>query len=794
MESKFVVIITIHADPAMAPGFDEWGGTHTYMRELLEDFGKYHIRAVMFTRKCMDYLPDVEKYNEYTTVYRLKNGDSEPIDKNLLYKYHEYNCKSILKIIQSIEGTPVAIHSVYWNSGRIGIKLSEQLNIPFVHSVISNEKGRIARGATSYVDFRIGAEQEIYNKAKFILCVSEDEKKDLINLYNVKPDKLIVAGQEVDDSFILPCHDKNNFPKLHTNISRIKQEHLAKKYNLAYQINTDDNFWVRKSFTYLGRVYYNKGVDVIFAAWHKLYTIYKESTPSLWIIGGSLKEISETRKQLKKEFTDLDYLEQQQKVIWWGCLDFQTISSILTKSLALIMHSFYEPGGRVIVEAMSTGIPVIATPNGFGRDYIYNWKNGFTVQYGDINELCTKLELFVRQPYLSDSLGSTAKEYADIIIEKWDFFYNHLYAYGLRPKKNSLEHHQVKNYVSKCEINLFPYYNEELTKRYIENFVSTSINENILTISNFERRSTSHIYEIQTTNSYFILKEVINRFSASAYFNPFNYYLVRNKINAYYVEKESYLNRLNKNLIAYDDEKKLFLLKKYKDFDNYSLNEFQLMLNYILKNCVHPTLEEYNKYNLIMSSITGTYESIMNAFKELETLDKYYFECSGLFSVHLVWKLAPYILDYNTRLINKKTYIDLKKYSDYFLSIYKFTLDIQNIMYVNIDANVRHFLQDENENVVMIDLEKTCIGDIESTIACLLFDFLNNRYILFKDTLCILNEYQISIKKIIYIISYRIFYEIIHNEIKGLNNNHLWNILEEIYCYSKSELFYYPTI
>lgn len=37
----YILILTIHADPAMPPGYSEWGGTHTYMRELLDSFNAF---------------------------------------------------------------------------------------------------------------------------------------------------------------------------------------------------------------------------------------------------------------------------------------------------------------------------------------------------------------------------------------------------------------------------------------------------------------------------------------------------------------------------------------------------------------------------------------------------------------------------------------------------------------------------------------------------------------------------------------------------------------------------------
>ena len=35
---KNLLIISLHADPSMPPGVGEWGGTHTYMRELLTEY------------------------------------------------------------------------------------------------------------------------------------------------------------------------------------------------------------------------------------------------------------------------------------------------------------------------------------------------------------------------------------------------------------------------------------------------------------------------------------------------------------------------------------------------------------------------------------------------------------------------------------------------------------------------------------------------------------------------------------------------------------------------------------
>lgn len=59
----YILIITMHADPAMAPGYNEWGGTHVYMKELLDSFGERNIPCIMITRKSMQFLQTEEQYN-----------------------------------------------------------------------------------------------------------------------------------------------------------------------------------------------------------------------------------------------------------------------------------------------------------------------------------------------------------------------------------------------------------------------------------------------------------------------------------------------------------------------------------------------------------------------------------------------------------------------------------------------------------------------------------------------------------------------------------------------------------
>jgi glycosyltransferase involved in cell wall biosynthesis len=269
------------------------------MREMMDCFEIKKIKCVMFTRKSMD-LPNVEQYNDFCTVIRLHNGEAEPIDKGILWQFHEENLNHLEKYIAE-HGKPLVIHSVYWNSGRLAMELSKKIDVPYVHSVISNSRGRVARGAVEKVSIRDGYEQQVFERAKWVICVSNEERDDLHNFYSIPLDRIIVAGQYIHQSFWIPAHDRNGFPRLNSQLPDVTREQIANKINSVYSISSDERFWTHKAFTYMGRVGFNKGLEQIISAWYELYLCFKDECPPLWIAGGSLAEIHSVRAKMSRK-------------------------------------------------------------------------------------------------------------------------------------------------------------------------------------------------------------------------------------------------------------------------------------------------------------------------------------------------------------------------------------------------------------------------------------------------------------------------------------------------------------
>lgn len=777
---RYIVLITMHADPAMAPGYDEWGGTHTYMKELLDEFGKRKIRCLMFTRRSMQYLPYEEQYNEYCTVYRLTNGDNEPMSKTLLKKYHSQNVEQILEIIKKQGRLPEKLHSVYWNSGRIAADLSEKLEIPFVHSIISNSRGRVKRGAYEPMPEREFYEQEIYDKAQWLICVSDDEAADLMTLYNVDKDKIVVAGQYIHESFVMPSHDPNDFPRLNSTISRGSQIAAAEKYNKIAQPKSYDTFWAQKAFTYIGRMDRNKGLKHIFPSWNMLYNKYKNLCPPLWLAGGSLPEIEMIRSDFKEINPDLTILEQYGKIVWWGCIDPYGLSTVLLRTSVLLTHSLYEPGGRVAVEAMCEGVPVIGTPNGFAKDTITDWYNGFLVKFGDVAELSARMEHFIRQPYLSNTLGQNAIAAAKELMGSWRFIEKHLKCY-FDCESSPKDENNAKPVLSHKKINLYPYcisrYSDETIKQFFHKCSGCTAEQlHILTNQN----NSSDVYMVKCNNNQYVIKRTYTRLAISPMYNPVrkNEY-ARNAGKMFKTELQAYKRINSPLLVGYDEFHALLLLKKAEPFYVSSVDRLKLCIKNVLNNC-QISKDEREKYiDIILLNDTPdkTIEKLNNEIED------FFFDPSCRFSGKLCWQTAAEMLNYNRSSIPSCIFMVLIDCVKHFSSTDEENT-LERLCAVNTDLTFDHVYFFDGQ-ICMIDHEKTAVGEPEAGVARLIHDFIIQQKLeksMLPELFLAMNEIDgLRVRNLISFVAFGFFHDIIEkNVIYCTNDTENLKILQEL--------------
>lgn len=387
------------------------GGHQRTVLEIIEHFKDMpQLEITVITTKCS--LKKLIKNHLYSniTLYEIPIKKEWFENQDLLYENRVFLYDTIKEICKKLKQPIALVHSTYWISGLLASQLCKEYYLPQIHSVISTSCERRKNGFFSVSSHQYESEQIFLPKVDCIISITESEYELLIKEYHIEPHKIIVVGRTVADCFLHPAHlpSGNLEPIVSVNPSA-----LASK---------DGEWWVKGAFCYIGRIVEQKGVKEIVLAWEILYNKHQNLTPPIWFIGGTAEDISKYRKTIKKYVPNLEIYEKQHKIYWWGFLSAEGISNVLLKCNVLIMHSAFEPGGRVILEAMSAGKPVIATYSGFGINYVQDWYNGFHVEYGDFKELSQYLELFITNPYLSNMLGINSRNLFGKINQNWNYF------------------------------------------------------------------------------------------------------------------------------------------------------------------------------------------------------------------------------------------------------------------------------------------------------------------------------------------------------------------------------------
>lgn len=513
---KAILILAILGDPTIPPGLPNSGGFNQTVSNLLSNLGMDDEIILITDSNGLNNRNQFEIFNNNIELYRVNTSLNEVNNQELLYNSSERILCDIEDIINKCKREIKLIHTFYWFSGFLGSKLSEILNVPFIHTVISLFIYRRNAGITVKSTIQFECEKTFLPHAKAIFAITEDEKKLLTKYYDLDEKNIFVTGRNVSSVYYSPARDMNNIPR---NLN-------DKKYfpNLLNQSRYTE-WWKQQAFIYLGRMVPIKGVEIIIQAWIKTYEIFGKLTPALWLIGGSLEEI----EKMRSSFKDIAKYECTGKLIWWGYLDAPSISTLLLKACALVVHSLYEPGGRVILEAFCQGIPVISTQCGFAKDYIYSGYNGYLVEYGDINSLSKRMAYFANNPYISNYLGENAKNYFNELNIYWDYFNTHKAVYqsflkdqGKLPlAKRKLEPINIDDKSIYEKLNQFPYMDISYN---IEEIVEDIRNQGIYT-------GTSHIklcnhvkgglYSFNYTGSDYLIQTIYNRISYDSIWNTF---------------------------------------------------------------------------------------------------------------------------------------------------------------------------------------------------------------------------------------------------------------------------------
>lgn len=164
-------------------------------------------------------------------------------------------------------------------------------------------------------------------KADFIITVSEAVKSEIVNEFNLAPERCIVTTIPPNESYF-----QKNDNEIHD------------KYHIP----------TRKFIYFIGNLEPRKDLPTLIAAYLQLPKNIK-SEYSLILGGGSGWKTEKSRQAIK------DAQDAGENVVHVGFVDSADTGAFLQKASLFVMPSVYEGFGMPILEAMASGCPVLAS-------------------------------------------------------------------------------------------------------------------------------------------------------------------------------------------------------------------------------------------------------------------------------------------------------------------------------------------------------------------------------------------------------------------------------------------------
>jgi glycosyltransferase involved in cell wall biosynthesis len=221
-------------------------------------------------------------------------------------------------------------------------------------------------------------EEKMLERSNKIIAVSDFTRRELLQYYKVKEDKIRVIHNGVDVDKFKPATDK-----------------LKAKAELGF--NPED-----KAILSVGRLYARKG---LFTLIESMALVTRKFKNAKFIIAG--KGLSNEMKKLVSYATKL---EVKDNIVFTGYFPDKKLPKLYQAADIFAFSTFYENLPFAVLEALSTGLPVVTTNVGGIPEMIESGRNGFLVEPFNSRELADRILYYLEHPAVASEMALLARK------------------------------------------------------------------------------------------------------------------------------------------------------------------------------------------------------------------------------------------------------------------------------------------------------------------------------------------------------------------------------------------------
>jgi D-inositol-3-phosphate glycosyltransferase len=377
-----VAVISAHTSPLARPGGAKSGGLNVYVLELTRQLAAKGCQVDIFTRATAPEQPQVIEIEPGLRAINLPAGPLESLGPEQLYEHLDAFYEALLDFNRTDGAAYDIVHSHYWLSGLVSMRLKALWGVP--HVVMFHTLGEIKNRA-SYgeheSDLRIRSETDILRDADSVICATELERVALCQVYGVPGDKI-----EAKISVI----------PLGVDLDRFRP---AEKQDARDALGLKDE----RIILFVGRIEPLKGVDILINA---AALLESDVECTVLIVGGD--DSTQTRVAELRDLARDRGIEH--RVAFVGAVDHETLPLYYNAADVCVVPSHYESFGLVAVEAMASGVPVVASRVGGLTGTVKDGETGYLIPWLCPEPFAERIELLLENEPLRQNLGEAARE------------------------------------------------------------------------------------------------------------------------------------------------------------------------------------------------------------------------------------------------------------------------------------------------------------------------------------------------------------------------------------------------
>jgi 1,4-alpha-glucan branching enzyme len=229
-------------------------------------------------------------------------------------------------------------------------------------------------------------EEGMLHRARRIIAVSHFTKWELTNYYKIPPAKIKVIHNGVDTKKFQPAADKG----------RIKRELGFDPDGLA--------------IVSVGRLYARKG---LFTLIESMSAVIKRFPKAKFIVSGKGQS-----DEMNKLIGYAEKIGVRDNLVFTGYYPDKKLPLLYQAADVFAFSTFYEHHPFAVLEALSTGLPVVTTWVGGIPETIDSGKNGFLVEPFNSGQFANKILYLLEHSVEAQEMGFLARK---TILERFDW-------------------------------------------------------------------------------------------------------------------------------------------------------------------------------------------------------------------------------------------------------------------------------------------------------------------------------------------------------------------------------------